>query len=54
MEKLKKLFSAESSEEEETKKYVEQLRELLTHDCNRGKKEGRPDINLDLYQDKIK
>ncbi|XP_065069795.1 cytochrome c oxidase assembly factor 7-like [Rhopilema esculentum] len=49
MEKLKKLFSGESSEEEETKKYVEQLRELLTHDCNRGKKEGCHELG-EFYQ----
>ena len=42
MEKLKEYLNPGSKEEEEAKLYVEQLRELLTHDCNRDKKEGRP------------
>jgi len=40
MEKLKEYLDTGSKEEEEAKRYVEQLRELLTHDCDRGKKEG--------------
>ena len=40
MEKLKEYLDTGSEEEEAAKRYVEQLRELLTHDCNRGKKEG--------------
>ena len=40
MEKLKEYLIPGSKEEEEAKRYVEQLRELLTHDCNRSKKEG--------------
>lgn len=40
MEKLKEYLNPGSKEEEEAKEYVEQLRELLTHDCDRGKKEG--------------
>ena len=42
MEKLKEYLDTGSKEEEEAKRYVEQLRELLTHDCDRGKKEGMP------------
>ena len=40
MQRIKDYLSAGSKEEEEAKRYVEQLRELLTHDCERGKREG--------------
>ena len=40
MQRIKDFLSPGSKEEEEARRYVEQLRELLTHDCERGKREG--------------
>eukprot|EP00794_Sanderia_malayensis_P008008 gene8007-8867_t len=45
MERIKELFKSDESdikrEEEATQQYIKNLKELLTHDCNRGKKEGK-------------
>eukprot|EP00112_Aurelia_sp_Birch-Aquarium-sp1_P012699 Seg2673.4 transcript_id=Seg2673.4/GoldUCD/mRNA.D3Y31 product="Cytochrome c oxidase assembly factor 7" protein_id=Seg2673.4/GoldUCD/D3Y31 len=49
MQRIKDFLSPGSKEEEEAKRYVEQLRELLTHDCERGKREGCHELG-EFYQ----